>query len=419
MEVKKKEKIKIKENNPCIQRIDERCIDCGVCLNTCNELVGLDRTKEELENPLCLNCGQCVMSCPMGALKEKYDYKKVLNLTKDSSKLVSISLAPAVRVSLGEELGFEIGSDLEDILPSVLKTIGFDYVFDVTFGADVTVIEEAYELIERLKKCGKLPMFTSCCPAWVKYARLFHRELELNMSTTKSPIGIQSTLIKTYFKEMNAIEEDIVSVVVAPCTAKKEEIKSTDTDYCITTRELAYMIKECKVDIPSLKHINFDDLLGRGSKSARMFGRSGGVMEAALSTAYFFMTGKEPPKNMFHIEINYPITEASYKIADHIINVAIISGIKYVKDILPKLDKFDFIEVMSCEGGCIGGGGGPLVSRQDAQEIKEKRTIVLNSKETDINYSYQNPAILELYKSYLCRPSSEKARELLHTKKNR
>ncbi len=417
MEVKtKKSRVEVAKDNPSIQRIPERCIDCGVCLKTCDDLVGLDRPNET--STICINCGQCVLSCPMGALTAKFDYKTVLNLVKDTNKVVAVSLAPAVRVSLGEELGFDVGTDLENLLPSILREIGFTYVFDVTFGADITVIEEATELIERLKIGGTLPMFTSCCPAWMKYARLFHPELEPHISSTKSPIGIESTLIKTYYKEMHDIKEDIISVVVAPCTAKKQEIQNTDTDYCITTRELAYMIKECLIDMQSLKPSAFDSLLGSGSKSARRFGRSGGVMEATLSTAYFFMTGKTPTEGMFRIENASPFAKASFKIGPRIINVAVISGIKNVKVILEEMDKYDFIEVMSCRGGCIGGGGQPLVPNRDTEKTKSIRTETLDRQDNSILYSYQNPAVKELYKSYLERPLSEKAQSLLHKKRD-
>lgn len=413
-----KEKVKISKNNPSIQRIPEKCIDCGVCLNTCNNLIGFDRTYEPPFEPYCINCGQCVLACPMGALTEKYDYKTVLNLVKDSGKLVSISVAPAVRTSLGEELGLPLGEDLEDILPSILKAIGFDYVFDVTFGADVTVMEEASELLYRIKTGSNLPMFTSCCPSWVKYAHLFHREIIDDISTTKSPIGIQSTLIKTYFKEMNAIEEDIVSVVVAPCTAKKYEIIDTDTDYSITTRELAMMIKECDIDIKNLRRSSFDSLLGHGSHCARMFGRSGGVMEAALTTAYYLMTGKRPPEDMFHLEIASPITEASYKMGDKIINVAVVSGIKNVKEVLKNKDKYDFIEVMNCVGGCIAGGGQPYSARSDTEIRRLARTESLNTSNGAVKYSYENDSLKELYSSYLISPLSAKAEDLLHIKRN-
>lgn len=407
-------KVRVSEANPSIQRINPRCIDCGQCLNTCDAVVGLDRTKETNE-PLCINCGACILKCPMGALTEKYQYKTVLNLVKDSNKCVTISVAPAVRVALGELLGREFGTSMENVLPSILKAIGFDYVFDVTFGADVTIMEEASELIRRIKNKESLPMFTSCCPAWVKYASIFHHELLPNISTTKSPIGIQSSLIKTYFKEMNGLEDDIVSVVVAPCTAKKAEVQGTDTDYSITTRELALMIKECNIDIDSLKPQDFDALLGKGSKAGLMFGRSGGVMEAALNTAYHMMTGKEPEDGMFHIDVTSPVTKKVFKMGDHIISVAVVNGIKNVREILPNLEDYDFIEVMSCEGGCVGGGGQPLGSVQDTPVRKEKRTQGLNSQEKDVLYSYQNESIKELYDSFLIEPLSSKAEKLLHT----
>ncbi len=408
-----KRKVRVSLDNPSIQRINERCINCGACFNTCENIVGVDHSLEGKE-PLCINCGQCILTCPKGALVEKYNYKKVLNLVKDTEKVVTISIAPAIRSSLGEELGLGEGVNLEGLIPSILRSIGFSYVFDVTYGADVTVMEEANELLERLKNKSNLPMFTSCCPAWVKYARIFHPELVGNLSTTKSPIGIQSTLIKTYFKELNYIDSEIVSVVVAPCTAKKDEIRGSDTDYIITTRELALMIKECGVDIQSLRTSVFDSLLGTGSRAGTIFGRSGGVCEAVLETLYYMVTGKTPEVGMFNIKMDGGKSIKSFKIGEYVLNVLVISGLPNLKDELGNLKKYDFIEVMNCNGGCIGGGGQPIGAKNKETERFANRTTVLNSIDKVYAYSYENEELKEMYDMYFLSVGSEKARELLH-----
>lgn len=407
-------RVKIDQDNPAIQRIEEKCINCGVCLNTCVDDVGLERKCRLDNSKTCIYCGQCILNCPMGALKEKYVYKKILDLLKDTDKVVTVSIAPSVRVALGEELGKKIGISMERMLPAILKAMGFSYVFDVTFGADVTIVEEATELVSRIKNGNVLPMFTSCCPAWIKYACMNHPELIPNISTTKSPIGITSSLIKTYFKDMMNIEDEIISVVVAPCTAKKWEIVGTDTDYVITTRELAYMIKEIGVDIDSLKEADMDLLLGHGSKSGLLFGRSGGVMEAALSYSHYLLTGKKAQEGQFRLNIDGPITEASYKMGDNIIDVAVVYGLKNLEKILPQKEKYDFIEVMNCRGGCIGGGGQPLGTRQDIEVRRKKRSDCLDEQINSAIYPYDNDSIKELYDSYIITPNGELAHKLLH-----
>lgn len=405
----------IDKDNPSIQRIEERCIGCGACLNTCKEVTGLDKNNPELKD-YCLYCGACVTNCPMGALKERFSYKKVLNLIKDSNKHVAISIAPAVRVAVAEELLKTDGVNMANILPSILRSMGFTYVFDVTFGADVTIMEEASELIDRLIHGGTLPMFTSCCPSWVKYVELMHPELKNNISTTRSPIGIMSSLIKSYFKEMNNIEEDIISVVVAPCTSKKWEMESNDTDYCITTRELVMMIKECEIDIDSLKPSSFDNLLDKGSRCGLNFGKSGGVMEASLATLCHFLTGKTPRINEYFLE-GTGVREATFKMGDKNVHVAVVDGIKNVEEIIPRLDEFDFIEVMNCKGGCVGGGGQPFVSKMESHAKIDIRTKAIDETLNEINFPFENPSIIELYKSYLISPLSEKSESLLHSSK--
>jgi len=410
-----KRKVLVDKNNPSLQRIEARCINCGLCYKVCENVVGIDHSKEK-KQALCINCGQCIMNCPVGALCTKYDYKKVMNILKDSNKKVAISIAPAVRVSLGEEFGFDIGTNFENVIPSILRSAGFDYIFDVTFGADVTIMEEASELLERLQNKSNLPMFTSCCPSWVKYASIFHPEILPNISTVKSPIGIQSTLIKTYFKEMNQIEDEIISVVVAPCTAKKYEILKEDTDFILTIPELAMMLRELGVDVKNQKPGEFDLLLSKGSKAGVMFGRSGGVMESALNCLYYLINKKRAPKNYFYMDINDGLNKFSFKIGTYILNIAVISGMKNLEDFLLEMDDYDFVEVMNCDGGCIGGGGTPLQKISELNAVRLKRCDTLNKGKNKIDYCFQNKEIKDLYRSYLDRPLSDKAKKLLHKK---
>ena len=411
--VVEKSRVKVSKKNPSIERIEKRCIHCGMCMNVCENLVGIDHKNEK--EALCVNCGQCIMNCPVGALMPKFNYKTILNLLHDTDKILAISVAPAVRVSLGVEFGLEDGIDLESILPSIMRRLGFKYVFDVTFGADVTIMEEASELLKRVEEDKHRPLFTSCCPAWVKFASHEHPEVLDNLSTSKSPIGMQSTLIKKYFKELNNIKENIISVVVAPCTAKKAEIIDSDTDYVITTQELAMMMRECNIDLNTIKPSEFDKMLNTGSMSGRMFGRSGGVAEAVLNTLYYFITNKDAPKNYFRLSLKEGITISSFKIKDKIVTVAVICGLKNLESFLRAGEYADLIEVMSCPGGCIGGGGQPLIQIQKLKENREKRTNSLNNSNSTINYAYQNSEIIDLY-NYIGKSLGKKAMQLLHKK---
>lgn len=414
MDKNNKRRVRVDDDNPSIQRIEERCINCGNCMRICEEVVGINHEIEE-DCPICINCGQCIMNCPVGALLAKYDYKKVLNIIHDTDKIVTLSVAPAVRVALGEEFGLS-NSNLEGILPSLARALGFNYVFDISFGADVTVMEEASELVERLNDKSNLPMFTSCCPSWVKYASIFHPELSENISTTKSPIGIQSTLIKTYFKEFHSIDKDIISVVVAPCTSKKHEILTGDTDYIITTQELAMMVRESKIDMASLKTVEFDSLLSKGSKSGIMFGRSGGVMESILNCAHYLMTNEVPKMGQYHIEVDEPICSKDFKIGNKIIRCLVIYSMPALEKILPDMSNYDIIEVMNCSGGCVGGGGQPLIPIQKIKETEKSRKEQLNNGDAKVLYSFQNEDVKVLYSSYLSFPLSKKAQSLLHKK---
>lgn len=421
---KEKSRVWVSEDNPSIQRIEEKCINCGMCARTCKLKTGISYEKEDVNEPICVNCGQCTLSCPTGALVTKYDYKKVLNYIHDTDKVMVISVAPAVRVAIGEEFGFEPGTFLEGKLVSALKELGFTYVFDVTFGADLTVIEEANELVSRLKNKTHLPQFTSCCPSWVKYVEMIHPELINNLSTTKSPVAMQASIIRTFFRRLKDIEpEDIINVIVVPCVAKKYEIKRSEVqgiDFAITTAELAMMIRESSIDFKSLEEKHFDTLLSKGSGAGLIFGSSGGVMEAALRTAYTLVTNKKSPDALLKFEnlrTMEDIKTAEVEMGDYTVKVAAVNGLVNFEKIYPELNEYDFIEVMNCKGGCIGGGGQPIVSANKLEEALTKRMESLqeNSDLQEYKCSHNNPDIQNVYKIFLDYPNSETSKALLHT----
>ena len=422
---KDKKRVWVNDLNPSIARIDELCIDCGMCQKTCTEMTNISYDKQISDNPICIHCGQCVINCPTKALVPKYDYKKVLDYLNDTDYIVTVSIAPAVRVSIGDLFNCSPGEFLEGKLVSALRKLKFDKVFDLTFGADVTIMEEASELIDRIKNNKPLPQFTSCCPSWIKYCEMFHDNLLDNLSTTKSPIMIQGALINTYYAEFNNIpREKIINVMVAPCVAKKYEIKRhehNDIDFVITVQELVMMLKECNIDFNTLPEDTFDPLLGKGSGGGVIFGRTGGVMEAALRTAYYLITKKEPPEEFYNLnkleEIS-GIKEKELKLGEYKIKIAIVNGMANLEKILKRKDEFTFIEVMNCPGGCIGGGGQPLVAIPQTKSYIEKRIESLNNndKSLSIRESHNNPEITELYNSYLDFPLSKRSEKLLHTK---
>ncbi len=402
-------KVNISSDNISIYRIEEKCLNCGMCLKTCKSINNIDND--------CINCGQCILTCPSGALVPKYDYKKVLNYINDTDYCVVAFTAPAVRVAIGDEFNYAPGAFLEGKMVCALKKIGFDYCFDATFGADLTVMEESYELIEKLKRKEK-PLFTSCCPSWVKYFKTYHEKDINNLSTCKSPLSMEATMIKTYFKDMYNLEKDkIITVSIVPCVAKKYERKLyPETDFALTTKELTMMIRETNIDFESLKDKEFDKLLGSSSSSGLIFGASGGVTEAVLRTAYYMLNGKKAPAKFYHFdEIRHEqdFKTATIDLQKYYVKVAVVNKISTVKEKYDLLKQYDFVEVMACPGGCISGGGQPLQSIKNSKQIRESRidSIYNKDNESNIKESFMNPLIQDAYISYISKNNVE-----LHTK---
>ena len=390
--------LQVSPDNVAIVKDEEKCIKCGYCVRVCRNDVTVSRMYELgiTKKPICINCGQCANYCPTEAISEKLDYMKVLKLLKNKDKTVVFSFAPAVRVALGEEFGLEPGVNVDKKIISALKKLGAKYVFDITFGADLTVMEEAMELVNRIQENKNLPMFTSCCPAWIKYVEIFYPELIPNLSTCKSPIAMQGSTIKTYFAKMKNINpEDLVNVVIAPCTAKKYEIRrdelnvtKRDTDFVLTTRELARMIKENDINFLNLEDSEFDSPLGLGSGAGVIFGNTGGVAEAALRTAYHFITNKDlKDEDLVFSSVRgmAGVKEAQIEIEGKVIKVAVLNGMKNAKNLIDKMKEekldYQFIEVMNCIGGCIAGGGQPKLTLLKMKDGKLKRIDGLYSED--------------------------------------
>lgn len=423
-------RVKISEDNPAIHRINEKCINCGQCKDTCENKVGIKYDFDKTNEIICINCGQCVLGCPAGALVPKYNYKEVDKLINDDKKVVIAITAPAVRVSLGEEFGLDSGTFVEGKMVSALRKLGFKYVFDVTFGADMTIMEEASELLDRVKNNGVLPMFTSCCPSWVKYVEIFHPELINNLSSTKSPIAIHSTLIKKYFSRVNGIKEsDIVVVAITPCTAKKMEASRPelrDTDFVITTSELAIYLREKDIDFSNLNDSHFDKIMEKGSGGGVIFGNSGGVMESAIRTLNYFATGEKISQEILDklktLHGQEDFKEVSIRVGGNVYNLAVIYSMpsleRFLKNMKNNDKTYHFVEVMNCPGGCIGGGGQPLKAISKLEEIRDKRieSLYKNDESMSVKASYENEDVQKLYDEYLIKPLSDKSEELLHTK---
>lgn len=429
-------------------RDNSKCILCRRCVAACekNQGIGVIGANErgfktnigcafemDLADTSCVSCGQCIAVCPTGALYEKEAIDDVFAALEDPTKIVLVEAAPAVRAALGEEFGMPIGTDTEGKLAAALRRLGFNKVFDTNFSADLTIMEEANEFIDRVKNGGKLPLITSCSPGWVKYCEHYYPEFIDNLSSCKSPQQMFGAIAKSYWAEKEGIDpKNIVMVSVMPCTAKKFEIGRPDqdangmpdVDIAITTRELARMIKKAGIRFNDLPDEKFDLPLGLGSGAAVIFGATGGVMEAALRTAVETLTGEELKALDFtDVRGVEGVKEATYEVAGLKVNVAVASGLANAAKVLEMVKSgekdYQFIEIMACPGGCVNGGGQPQVhaSVRNFTDIRAGRAKVLYSIDSanTLRKSHENPAIKELYAEYLGQPGSEKAHHLLHT----
>lgn len=431
----------IEDTNPSIIRDESLCAECGHCIGVCKEEIGVYSHYENDEYSLykCINCGQCVSACPENALSGKEEYHYVKKEIENPDKIVIFSTSPSVRVGLGDCFKDKKGEFVEGEMVTALRKLGADYVFDVTFSADLTIMEEGTEFIKRiLSEKSVLPQFTSCCPAWVKFVETFYPDKIPHLSSAKSPIGMQGATIKTYFaKKMNLDPRKIVNVAVTPCTAKKFEIRRKelndsskynnienmrDTDYVITTKELAKWIEEENIDFNNLNKSNFDSILGKGTGGGLIFGNSGGVMEAALRTAYKVLTKEEPPENLLNFTPVRGLNnfkEAEITIAGKKLKVAIIHGtVTAEKCILENMNDYDFIEVMTCPGGCISGGGQPvgnIIPVPDFVRINRIKSLYNEDKKMKLRNSIDNPEIINIYNEFYNSPLSELSEMLLHT----
>ncbi len=429
-------------------RDNNKCILCRRCVAVCEKtqeigVIGANHRgfatsigsvfELDLADTSCVNCGQCIAVCPTAALYEKDFTAEVFAAIADPEKYVIVQTAPAVRAAIAEEFGNPIGTDGEGRMVAALRRLGFDKVFDTNFGADLTIMEEANELIERINHGGKLPLITSCSPGWVKYCEHYYPDMIDNLSSCKSPQQMFGAIAKSYYAEKMGIDkEKLVVVSVMPCTAKKFEIGRDDengagvpdVDIALTTRELARMIKKVGIRFNELPEEKFDDPLGESTGAAVIFGATGGVMEAALRTAVERLTGETLEKLDFTaVRGTEGIKEASYQVGGLDVKVAVASGLGNARALLDKVQRgeadYQFIEIMGCLGGCVNGGGQPQVpgyvrNTTDVRGIRAKVLYDLDAG-NGIRKSHENPSIKKLYEEYLGQPGSEKAHHLLHT----
>jgi len=430
-------------SSPSIIRDPDKCVLCGKCVRICEEVQGVAAIdfagrgaktvvstafNRGLNVSSCVNCGQCILACPTGALSEHSAVNEVVAALADPSKTVVVQHAPAVSVTLAEEFGLKPGRDVDGRMVAALRAIGFARVFDTSFTADLTIMEEASEFVERVKAGGRLPLLSSCSPGWIKFVEQFYPEFMANLSTCKSPQQMMGALVKTYFAEREKLDpRSIVSVSIMPCTAKKFECGRpemgrdalSDVDYVLTTREAGQLVRMFGVDLPSMEPDAADTPFGLRSSAGKIFGASGGVMEAAIRTAHWLLTGAElgdlkvePVRGLTGIK------EARLNINGLEVGVAVANGLGNARKLLDQLragrKDLHFIEVMTCPGGCIGGGGQPLGA--DTAAIKARMQALYQiDRDEALRVSHKNEMVQRLYREFLGKPLGEKSHHLLHT----
>lgn len=441
--IDEEKKMPIERDNPSIVRDPNKCIKCGRCVAVCQEVqeVGAINTADRsrgykvstaydktLDKSSCVFCGQCITVCPVAALYEKDNTGEVWEALDNEEKHVIVQVAPAVRVAIGEEFGMELGSIDTGKMVTALRLLGFDKVFDTNFAADVTIIEEGSELLERLQHRGTLPLITSCSPGWINFVESFYPELLPNISTCKSPQQIFGALAKTYYAEKSGISPEKIFVVsIMPCTAKKYESSRLemnssgyrDVDMVLTTREFARMIKEAGIDFTALEAGDFDDPMGISTGAGAIFGTTGGVMEAALRTVYEIVTGKDLKQLDFEMVRGLiGIKEAEVDFNGMKVKVAVANGLKNARLLMEKIKagqcNYTFIEIMGCLGGCIGGGGQPITTKMGVRGNRMAGLYQID-RDSAIRQSHKNPAVIKLYEEFLGKPLSLKSHTLLHT----
>ncbi|WP_053956264.1 NADH-dependent [FeFe] hydrogenase, group A6 [Inediibacterium massiliense] len=448
-----KPKSVIDDTSFSIVRDPSKCILCGRCVSTCKKVQNIGildfvnrgfktevapAFEKSMADSPCVYCGQCIVSCPVGALTEKDDTQKVWDALDNPNLHVVVQTAPAVRAALGEEFGLPIGTRVTGKMVAALKRLGFDKVYDTNFGADLTIMEEGYELLDRIQNGGVLPMITSCSPGWVRYCEYYYPEFIQNLSSCKSPHQMMGAIIKSYYAKNKNIDPSKIFVVsIMPCTSKKTESKRPemqvdklrDVDAVLTTRELGRMIKQSRIKFLELEDEKFDqDLLGEYTGAGVIFGATGGVMEAALRTVSDVLEGKTIEKVEYkEIRGIKEIKEAALTIGGKDIKIAVVHGTGAASKLLDLVKsgekQYDFIEIMGCSGGCVCGGGQPHVSAKTLMEVdvRVERAKALYEEDEILQYrkSHENPQIKKLYEEFLEKPNSHKAHELLHTHYNR
>jgi len=435
---------KMDTSSASLVRDPSKCILCGKCVRVCEEIQGVSAIDfinrgcksrvgtafdEGLNVSSCINCGQCVMICPTGALREQSHIKEVTEAINDRNKIVVVQHAPAVSVTLGEELGIKPGTDVCGMMTTALRQMGFDRVFDTSFSADLTIMEEATELAHRVANGGVLPMFTSCSPGWIKFVEEFHPDFIPNLSTCKSPQQMLGAIIKSFYAGREGIDpRNIFSVSIMPCTAKKFEAERPemtqnglpDIDAVLTTRELGRLIRRQGLDVNALAPDAADTPFGEHSTAGKLFGATGGVMEAAVRTAHYLLTGEELAElKVQPLRGLEGVKEARVRIGDLEVGVAVVSGLKNAANLLDSIragrKDLHFIEVMTCPGGCIAGGGQPLGTNTDA--VRRRMQALYDIDRDGVQrVSHKNEFVQRLYKEFLGKPLGEKSHHLLHTK---